>query len=233
MTPLGRILLVDPYVDSLAALGTALRDHGFHVVLANSATMACERAGNGRFDFLVLADELVDPEIAAEPLLDALSRVMTTVPPHVVLVRDLEANWSENALLRGDVEGVVSRALAVAPASRPVPSVATPSSRVGALGDTPLLEIVRGFHGERETGTLSITTGAGAGELRLSRGELVDAVYLGLEGRKALLRMLIEGEGSFVFTTSTPIVMRRLTTPHPRTPHRGGARDPSSRRTPP
>jgi hypothetical protein len=65
---------------------------------------------------------------------------------------------------------------------------------------------------ERSTGVLSVTTPEGAGELRFARGELVDAVYLSLDGVKAFLRLALEDDGDWVFTETTPLVMRRITT---------------------
>ena len=209
-----RILLVDPDIDALASLATALRQRGFGVVLANGPKMACERAMVARFDLMVLASDLVDPETNRESLTAALASAMgATLPPCVFVVKDREAAWGDDTVVRGDVDAIAARALALSmPVSRE--STEPPSSyNVGSIASAPLLDVVRRLHEERKTGTLSITTGLGAGELRLSRGELVDAVYLGLEGRKALLRVLAEEEGTFVFTTSTPIVMRRLTMP--------------------
>ncbi len=65
----------------------------------------------------------------------------------------------------------------------------------------------------RRSGVLGITTGYGAGEVRLSDGEVVDAVYRRLEGEKAFYRMLGEREGRFAFSPGEPATARRLTTP--------------------
>jgi hypothetical protein len=62
----------------------------------------------------------------------------------------------------------------------------------------------------RRTGGLSITTAAGAGEVRLLEGEVVDAVYRRLEGEKALFRLLDENEGSFAFAGGSPSLLRRV-----------------------
>ena len=58
-----------------------------------------------------------------------------------------------------------------------------------------------------------MTTPQGAGELRMHDGDLVDAVYLRLEGPKAVARLLGEREGSFSFLPRTPPVMRRINVP--------------------
>src|SRR5207249_4623388 len=65
----------------------------------------------------------------------------------------------------------------------------------------------------RLTGTLSVTTGAGAGELRILAGEVVDAVFRRLDGEKALYRLLTEKEGRFAFLPVEPPATRRIDVP--------------------
>jgi FAD/FMN-containing dehydrogenase len=60
------------------------------------------------------------------------------------------------------------------------------------------------------TGTLSINTVHGAGEVRLVGGEVVDAVFRRMEGEKALYRLFGEEEGSFAFATSAASPHRRI-----------------------
>jgi hypothetical protein len=65
----------------------------------------------------------------------------------------------------------------------------------------------------RRSGSLSITTQAGAGEVRLADGEIVDAVYRRLEGEKALYRLLGETEGVFSFVSGASHSLRRIVLP--------------------
>jgi CheY-like chemotaxis protein len=96
-------------------------------------------------------------------------------------------------------------------ASRPaVESSLPPSTLTGLLSHTPLRDLLLALSVERRTGTLMVTTAQGAGELRLHDGELVDAVYMRLEGVKAVARLLGEMEGTFQFLPRTPPVMRRM-----------------------
>jgi CheY-like chemotaxis protein len=88
-----------------------------------------------------------------------------------------------------------------------------PSVLTGGLAGTPLRDLLAALGLEMRTGTLTVTTPQGAGELRLEDGELVDAVYLRLEGMKAVSRLLGEHEGSFSFSPRTPAVMRRINAP--------------------
>ncbi len=60
---------------------------------------------------------------------------------------------------------------------------------------------------------LAVTTPAGAGDVRLVEGGVVDAVYLRFEGLKALARIVGESDGRFVFTPDTPTVLGRMSTP--------------------
>ena len=65
----------------------------------------------------------------------------------------------------------------------------------------------------RRSGVLGITTGYGAGEIRLSDGEVTDAVYRRLEGEKAFYRLLGERAGRFAFSPGAPATARRFTSP--------------------
>jgi CheY-like chemotaxis protein len=100
------------------------------------------------------------------------------------------------------------------PAPPPAPPSASSSSRLtGLLSRTSLRDLLLALAAERRTGTVTVTTVQGAGELRLHDGEIVDAVYLRLEGPKAVARLLGEEDGSFNFLPRTPPVMRRINVP--------------------
>jgi hypothetical protein len=204
----GRILLVDRDVDSLAALGLALRQRSFHVVLANGPRMAQERLAAQHFDVILVAEDTLH---SSELALDILVR--GALPPHLVLVGNAEAAWDRNEVPRADIDLVTDRItelLRSARARSEPPNVA--AERTGRLVDSRILALVRLHAEERSTGVLSVTTADGAGELRFARGEVVDAVYLRLDGVKAFLRLALETEGDWVFTETTPLVMRRITT---------------------
>jgi hypothetical protein len=65
----------------------------------------------------------------------------------------------------------------------------------------------------RRTGTLTIVAVTGQGEVRLTDGEIVDAVFRRVEGTKALYRLFGETEGSFSFVSGAPTPLRRVTEP--------------------
>jgi CheY-like chemotaxis protein len=107
--------------------------------------------------------------------------------------------------------------LASAPAaSVPKETTSFPQSGLtGLLSRVALRDLLLALAAEHRTGTVTVTTALGAGELRLHDGDIVDAVYLRLEGVKAVARLLGERDGSFNFLPRTPPVMRRINAPVP------------------
>jgi hypothetical protein len=65
----------------------------------------------------------------------------------------------------------------------------------------------------RRTGALALVTPTGQGEVRLTEGEIVDAVFRRVEGTKALFRLLAETEGTFSFVSGAPNQLRRIAEP--------------------
>ncbi len=229
-----KVLLVDPDVEALASLAQALRRRGLKVQIANTTQMACERAKETRYDAVIAWHELAEAPLDALGLLDALAVETGRVPPFVLLVDDAAVPRRKEQILRSDVEAIYGRlaaivpeastsasglpvaAVAAAPPSSPEPSARAsqpPSVLTGLLAATPLRDLLAALGLERRTGTLTVATPLGAGEMRLQDGELLDAVYLRLEGVKAVSRLLGEREGSFSFSPRTPPVMRRIHAP--------------------
>jgi CheY-like chemotaxis protein len=212
-----RVLLVDPDPDQLARTAAHLREHGLKVSLANGTPMACERARGGRFDMVIAAGELASPGAEGMGLLDALAVEMGELPPYLFLVEDAQKDGIRDSVVRGDLDAIVARVLASAQSrSSAEPAVdSAPPSLAGRIGPVGLSDALRALVLERRTGTLSVTTPLGAGEVRLVEGELVDVVYKNLEGLKALARMTREREGTFAFMAGTAVVVRRIHVPAP------------------
>jgi CheY-like chemotaxis protein len=215
-----RLLLVDEDVNALADTAARLRQRGFKVSLANGTQMACDRAKAARYDVIVATSDLAEGGADGIGLLDALAVELGRVPPLVLLVTDPSLPRRRDQVLASDIDAIAERVDALvhpggekSPASTDPASAGPPSGMfAGALARTSLVEFLRTLSAEKRTGTLSITTPNGAGELRLQDGEIVDAVYLRLEGVKAVQRLLAEREGTYAFTPRTPQVMRRITT---------------------
>ena len=220
-----RVLLVDPDVVALAAMATSLRQRGFKVSLANGTQMACERAKTSTFDAVIASSELADTTSETLGILDALAVETGRAPPLLLLVDALSAAPRKEHVLRADIDEIFARLLALQPPAAatltltPPPSptgtssLPPPSAVSGVLARTPLRELILALAAEKKTGALAVTTSSGAGEISLQDGELVDAVYMRLNGRKALCRLLGEEDGAFSFFTGRASVMRRITTP--------------------
>ena len=217
--PPSRVLLVDEDIEELAALAAILRQRGLSVALANGTAMACERAKLGRFDVIVAGAELSDPTADALSLGDALAVELGRSPPILLMERegagaaDREVTLTgDPRVARGDVDALVARihALAAAAGPRSEGSLAPAPLTHGILATIGLADVLQTLSLEKKSGTLVLTTAAGAADLRMLDGAVVDVVYQRFEGPKALARMLAETEGRFTFTEGTPPVMRRM-----------------------
>lgn len=202
-----RVLLVDHDVDALASLAAELRDRGIRVSLANGSQMACERAKTGAFDVVLAAREVAEPSDGAMGVIDAMSVELAKVPPLLVLVEGDSTN--DTRVPRSDVDRIVARIAELArPSQRPLGSSLTPSAH--GLENAPLGDLLVVLATERRSGTMSMTTPKGSGEIRIVEGDIADAVYVRLEGKKAIARMLAEREGTATFTPGAPAIMRRI-----------------------
>jgi CheY-like chemotaxis protein len=211
--PGSRVLLVDHDVDALAQLAAKLRERGVRVSLANGSQMACERARTGGYDVVLAARSVAEPEDGAMGVIDALSVELPIVPPLLVLYEDAEAEGAvanESRVHRADLERIVLRIqqLSKPRADRPSQHSFAPSAH--ALENAPLADLLIVLATERRSGTLTVTTPKGSGEVRLVEGEIADAVYVRLEGKKAITRMLGERDGTAMFAPGSPAIMRRI-----------------------
>ncbi|MDF2696113.1 MAG: Response regulator, partial [Labilithrix sp.] len=214
--PASRVLLVDHDVDALAELAGVLRERGVKVSLANGSQMACERAKTGGYDVVIAAREVAEPLDGNLGVIDALSVELPQVPPLIVLVDTEETNGgSDTRIGRKDVERIVERIGELARTrgdSEPSrhPSLA-PSSH--SLEHARLSDLLVVLATEKRSGTLTVSTSKGSGEVRLVDGEVADAVYVRLEGLKAVTRMISEREGTATFAPGAPAIMRRIHVP--------------------
>jgi CheY-like chemotaxis protein len=202
------VLLVEPDVDALGALASELRARGLSVTLADGAERAYERARAGSHDAVLVSTSLSDhPE-----LLDRLSadKQLANLPVFLLVDHDVRDTLSEVHLPRTDAELIARRLYALPPRRAPV--ALDRGDFRGDLHQVSLVDLLQLLSMNRRTGTLSLTTPAGAGELRLVEGEITDGIYRRLEGEKALYRLLGEGEGTFAFASGSPSPIRRIET---------------------
>jgi CheY-like chemotaxis protein len=210
--PGSRVLLVDHDVDALAHLAAKLRERGIRVSLANGSQMACERARTGGYDVVLAARNVAEPEDGAMGVIDALSVELPLVPPLLVLHDAGEGEGEvqhESRVRRDDIDRIVLRIQQLAkPHDRANHASLAPSAHT--LENAPLADLLIVLATERRSGTLTVTTPKGSGEVRLVEGEIADAVYVRLEGKKALTRMLAERDGTATFAPGSPAIMRRI-----------------------
>ena len=212
--PGSRVLLVDQDVEALALLAAKLRERGVRVSLANGSQMACERARSGGYDVVLAARTVAEPDDGAMGVLDALSVELAHVPPLLVVVDSPEAEGgarNESRVHRDDIDRMVLRIeqLSVDGAGHRT-SRASLAPSAHTLENAPLADLLVVLSTERRSGTLTVTTPKGSGELRFVEGEIADAVYVRLEGKKAITRMLGERDGTATFAPGAPAIMRRI-----------------------
>lgn len=210
------VLLVDRDVDTLTDLARSLRERGIAVSFANGSQMACERAKSGVYDVIVATRAVAEPESGHLGVIDALSVELAEVPPLLVLVDEDTDAVNESRVTRQDVDRVVQRIGELvkpkeATTGRSHHPSLVPSSH--ALEHAPLAALLLVLALERRSGTITVTTSKGSGEIRLVDGDIADAVYVRLEGIKAITRLLSEREGTATFAPGAPAIMRRIHVP--------------------
>ncbi len=208
------VLLVGADVDALTALARALRGAGIHVSVATGRAAACERAKSGGYHVILATRSVVEPDETGLGLLDTLALELTEPPPYIVLAEH-EADLGTSAVATDDfpelmrrIDEVVSRG----PSSMR-PDSSAPSTF--SLGETRLADLIATFGEEARTGTFTIVTARGSGEIRMQDGDVVDAVYVRVEGLKALARLASERQGRATFFPSKDRVVRRMREPTP------------------
>jgi hypothetical protein len=198
------VLLIEPDLDLLGTLASGLRSRGLEVWIADNLEAGVERARAHLPDCLLLGaavGERADFELRLEdaPGLGAV--------PRLTLSAGTE-RMRPDALDPSDPGAIAQRVYAI-PLQRGALAPDVSDFR-GDLSQVALVDLLQLLSMNRQSGTLSLQTGFGSGEIRLVDGEIVDALYRRLEGLKALYRLLGEREGSFSFASgaSMPLVRR-------------------------
>lgn len=201
------VLLIEPDVDELGVIASKLRANGLEVAIADSLERGIEQARGRQVSVLLVSAGLVntagfEERLALEPALAHL--------PRFSLVDGVGAR-QDAELARWDVEAISKRVYAL---HRSVPPAAAAGGDFrGDLKQVSLADLLQLLGANRRSGTLSIVTPTGAGEIRMMDGEVVDAVYRRVDGEKAVIRLLGEAEGSFAFAGGSPPTLRRIERP--------------------
>ncbi len=199
---------MDADVDALGALASGLRARGLTVANASDAFEAVEQAFKTRPD-VILVDKQLDDELDLVHAFDVVPE-LTDTPVLRLLRAGKPDELGPREVLRSDLDHVVSRIADASPRPR-ASHLPLEQELRGNLEQMPMVDLLQLLTMNRRSGVLTITTGYGAGEVRLAEGEAVDAVYRRLEGEKAFYRMLGEREGRFAFSPGEPSAARRLT----------------------
>jgi CheY-like chemotaxis protein len=200
-----RVLLVDPDFDALGQLAADLRGHGFNVLLADNVASALERAKVSAPDIVLGASALCQAGGLTDQmrLNPALART-----PVIVLADDPADGQAPGFAHRGDLDDLMAQIFSAPLRSLPVE--ASQGEVRGDLSQVPLVDLLQVLSMNRRSGVLSVTTSAGAGEVRIGEGDVLDAAYRRLDGEKALYRLLAEREGTFAFLPGGTLALRRL-----------------------
>ncbi len=199
------VLLIEPDVDVLGTLASKLRSRGLEVAIADSLDGASERARIARPELVLIGQELRDETLDKLKSLGPLALL-----PRFFLV-DKTSDFAPDELPRSEVETIAKRVYAIPAKAAPV--VAEGGDFRGDLQQVSVTDLLQLLSMNRRSGTLSVTTPLGAGELRVSDGDIIDAVHRRVDGEKALFRLLAEKEGTFAFVSGTQQALRRIKQP--------------------
>ncbi|MBK9261193.1 MAG: DUF4388 domain-containing protein [Polyangiaceae bacterium] len=201
-----RVLLVDSDVDALGTLASVLRSVGLVVSIASDADSAVELAYQFHPDIVLAGREIhrggdvgyvfrTKGQLAEIPVLYLLDEL-----------HDDDALPDE--VRRVDTDQIITRITGISPRFSRLPP---PQQDIrGDLEQAPLVDMLQLLAMNRRTGTLTITTGDGHGEVRLADGQVVDATYRRLVGERALYRLLSARRGRFAFAQGDAPVVRRI-----------------------
>ena len=222
------VLIVDAELEVLGELASGLRALGLDVTIADSPTLALERARTRRPDALVIErsfarhTDLLE-QLAADRQLATIPRLLMTDAPSGDAL--LDGALPNGALPNGGLPNntlpreplldrrdcaALARSLYELPRKR---AAAREGDFRGDLTQLGVVDLLQLLSMNRRSGALTISTARGAGEVRLREGEIVDAVFRRQEGEKALFRLLAEQEGSFAFASGNETALRRIEVP--------------------
>lgn len=204
-----QILLIEPDVDLLGTLASRLRSRGLAVIIADGVEGVLERAAGAEVLAVLLASSLLTDVEGYDRLKNLGS--LRDVPFFILVDKPVDASLAPDELPHQDVE-LIARRLYALPSRSTVGPEEGGDFR-GDLQQVSTVDLLQLLSMNRRSGTLSINSPSGNGEVRIKSGEIIDAVFRRLEREKALFRLLGEGEGTFSFVGGTPQFLERIRTP--------------------
>ncbi len=202
------VLLINSDVEALSELASSLRARGLSITLADSFAVAVDQAQKLSLDAILVAETMTrGNQLAAlfdaEPSLAAL--------PCFELVNASEAERQPRQLPWREPDVIARRLWSIESSPPPVSNVG--GDFRGDLKQVSVTDLLQLLSMNHRTGSLTITTAIGVGEVRLAQGQIVDAIYRRVEGSKALYRLIGEAEGSFAFMSGVTTAQRRVEQP--------------------
>jgi CheY-like chemotaxis protein len=202
------ILLIEPDVDVLGTLASRLRSRGLSVLIADSIGSAVERAAAADLLAVLVSSTLLSDSDGYERLKNASA--LSDALFFVLVDKPVGASLAPDELPHHDIELIARRLYAIP--SRVTVGPEEGGDFRGDLQQVSSVDLLQLLAMNRRSGTLSINTPAGAGEVRIKNGEIVDAVFRRLEREKALYRLLGETDGTFSFVGGMPQFLERIQT---------------------
>jgi hypothetical protein len=203
------ILLIEPDVDLLGTLASRLRSRGLNVLIADRIEGVMERAASADALAVLLSNSLLGETDAFERLRNLGS--LQDVPFFILVDKPVGASLAPDELPHHDVELIARRLYAIP--NRVVVGPEEGGDFRGDLQQVSSVDLLQLLAMNRRSGTLSINSSSGNGEVRIKSGEIVDAVFRRLEREKALFRLLGETDGTFSFVGGSPQFLERIRTP--------------------
>ncbi|HEX2876088.1 MAG TPA: DUF4388 domain-containing protein [Polyangiaceae bacterium] len=203
------ILLIEPDVDLLGTLASRLRSRGLSVVIADSVGSAVERASATDLLAVLVSSTLLSDVDGFERLKNASA--LSDALFFILVDKPVGASLAPDELPHHDIELIARRLYAIP--SRVTVGPEEGGDFRGDLQQVSSVDLLQLLAMNRRSGTLSINTPAGAGEVRIKNGEIVDAVFRRLEREKALYRLLGETDGTFSFVGGSPQFLERIQIP--------------------
>lgn len=202
-------LLLEPDVDLLGTLASRLRTRGLSVLISDGIEGILERAASSEVLAVLISSALLSDAEGYARLKNVGN--LRDVPFFILVDKPSGASLAPDELPNHDVELIARRLYAIP--DRVSVSPEEGGDFRGDLQQVSSVDLLQLLAMNRRSGTLSINTQAGNGEVRIKSGEIVDAVFRRLEREKALYRLLSQTEGSFSFVSGTPQFLERIQVP--------------------
>jgi len=196
-------LIIDPDPEETTVLELRLIEQGFDVYIARSAAQARRELESREIEIVVSEIDLDEPDGGLTLRSEALKVGFGREKAWVILTSKTDRQTAQRAYDLGvddfaskpvtaDVFAVRLRQIIERRAAR------TPAKGVsGSLTEMGLPDMIQILWHGRRTCALKIQTNSGPGEIHFAEGQIVHALYSGLQGEDAFYKMLTLHEGDF------------------------------------